>query len=257
MKISKTISLSNCFSSKFRSLVVALFILTPALCLGKGISEGTDYVKILEVENPVQSTEVIEYFSIGCKYCPPFKSMMENWYASQAKQIWYQRVPVILSLEGTGIAPSVNNARAYYIAQALKILPQAEPVLDKAVAEDNNALNTPEKIIAIFTEMGVSPEKVRMKYDSFEVRSNIRVAIALTDLLFLRTKHFSSDVTKPNLVDRKYLLANDPISQEMEHHGTGTPMLVINRKFKTNLRMANKDRERLFEIVNYLMKMDN
>ena len=256
MKISKTISLSNSLSSKFRSAVVALFVLIPTLCLGKGISEGTDYVKILEVENPAQSMEVIEFFSIGCKYCPPFKSMMEKWRAVDGKEISYRRVPVVLSLEGKGLSPSVNNARAYYIAQALKILPQAEPVLDKAVAEDKNALNTAEKITAIFTGMGVPPGKVKMKFDSFEVQSNIRVAIALTDLLFLRTKHFKSEVTKPYLVDRKYLLANDPISREIEHHGAGTPMLVINRKFKTNLRMAKGDESRLLQIVNHLIKKD-
>lgn len=60
--------------------------------------------------------------------------------------------------------------------------------MDKAVEEDKNALNTPEKITAIFTGMGVPPGKFKMKFDSFEVQSNIRVAIALTDLLFFKNK---------------------------------------------------------------------
>lgn len=37
------LSLSNALNSKFRSVVIALFVLIPVLCVGESISEGTHF----------------------------------------------------------------------------------------------------------------------------------------------------------------------------------------------------------------------
>lgn len=182
---------------------LALFGLAASAHAGQYL-EGTHYNTV----TPAQPTsvapgevEVLEFFFYGCPHCYAMEPHIETWLEHKSEKIKYIRVPASMN-------PTWQlMARAYYTAEALKVLDVMHPALfNEYHVQKNFRIAGSEDLIAkLFNEKaGISEEEFRKTFVSFSVVSKTKRAEALA---------------------KRYRL-------------TGVPAIVINGKYITDATMA-------------------
>lgn len=151
---------------------------------GAAYTEGKQYLvlpdaareqptaKALLASTPKNQVQLLAFFNYGCPVCNRIEPMMDRWYNEKKPLNIVQAVdvPVVWTHPGWD-----QNARAFYMAQALNILPKAQPALFKAIHEDHKDLSTREALQSFFmTELGIKPDQFDATYDSFDVRRKLK-----------------------------------------------------------------------------------
>ena len=197
-----------------RLLHVLLFTMT-SFVFADDFKAGEDY---LIIKNPTatQQPTVVEFFNYGCPACFHLEQFLEPWVKKHpASQLKFSRIPVVFHADWE------IYAKAYYIAAALDLLPQANEKFFQAIQVQHETLQNPQDMIQFFTkELKADPKLVQSSFDH---------AIGI-DM---------------QIKEGMMTLAQLEISQ--------IPTFLINGKYITNMSMA-KSPERLFNIIDHLIK---
>ena len=139
---------------------------------------------------------------------------MDQWVGTLNKTTAVERVPVVFKPDWE------LYAKAYYTAKTLALSDKLTPILFKSIQTDKMPLNTKPAMISFFTSHGVDKEIATSAFEN-------------SPTIDMRVKNGMA------------LMARYQIN--------AVPAFVINNKYKTDLQMAGSP-ERLFEIMNYLLK---
>lgn len=175
---------------------------------------GVDY-KVLEqpgaVDDPT-TVEVREFFWFGCPHCFQLESTLEQWRKTMPAGATFVRTPPALNEAWT------PHAHAYYVAEVLGKADEISVALFDALHVKKQNIRSEDDLATFFTRFGVSEEEFHQKYNSFAVRTKVRVAKSLA----------------------------------MGYQLHGVPGLVINGKYFVDLGLA-KSNPRMMDIVNFLI----
>lgn len=196
--------------------LVSFFLLLPTLLWAAPFTEGKDYQIVPQINTTLQlkPPAVVEFFSYGCPWCYQIEPNLLTWKASLGDKTQFQRIPVVFKPDWE------IYAKAYYTAKILALSEKVNPKLFKAIQEEKQPLSSNQAMIQFFVTQGVDKEIVTSAFEN-------------------------SPTIDMNVKNGLYLMSQYQIN--------AVPAFVINNKYKTNLELAGSP-ERLFEIMNYLLK---
>jgi len=133
---------------------------------GAELQPGKDF----ELINPPQPTErgkieVIEFFSYMCPHCDNIDPVVNKWTKTLAKDVLFQRVPVIFRPQWE--AP----ARLYYTLDALGELEKLHAAAFTAIHRERIDLMNEAGVINWAVKKGLDRKKFTDTYNSFAVQS--------------------------------------------------------------------------------------
>ena len=203
-----------------RQLAILVVLALPLAAVRAG--DDPDFVEGIEyraIRPPLPTTagpgqvEVTELFWYGCPHCYRLEPHLEKWVAGLPKDVVFRRVPALFR-------PVWKlHGAAYYTARLLGVADRIHRPLFDAIHKDRRPLNTPEALADFFAGHGVDREKFLAVFDSFAVRTRLAQA-------------------------EDYVRASGADS---------VPTLIVNGKYLTNASMNGGSRERLFEVLDYLL----
>ena len=196
-------------------------VLAGALCLVTGaasatveLQQGVNY-KLLQPAQPTSvgpgKVEVVEVFWYACGHCFMLEPKIEGW-ARAGKPAYVDLVLVPAMWNNT----LKTHARVFYTMQLLG-KQNLHPEIWREINMKGNRLDTPEAIEAFFTSRGVSKADFQKANQGFAIDSKLMRAEDL---------------------NRRYKI-------------TGTPTIVVNGKYITDVAMAGGE-DKLFEVINAL-----
>ncbi|GAA5315956.1 MAG: thiol:disulfide interchange protein DsbA [Candidatus Pelagadaptatus aseana] len=201
--------------------VFALIFSLAACAEGTGSSPAYKAgVHYAELEQPVRTIdpnkiEVTEVFWYGCGHCFRFEPMLHQWSAKLADDVVFRQSPAMWN------KTMQVHARAFYVAQALKVLDKVHQPLFTALNVERKSLATEQELASFFASHGVAEETFLKAYKSFGVTSQVKQADARA---------------------RSYKIS-------------GTPEVVINGKYRVSARMAGGQSEML-KVADYLIQKE-
>ena len=126
--------------------------------------EGAQYQRIdppqrVRPDTPDDRIEVTEMFLYACPHCYRLDPKLEAW-AKTRPEVVFRRVPAI-------IGPTwAEQARAYYLAEALGILDKAHPALFRSIHEQGKQYLNEFMVTQFLVSQGADPKKLREIYYS-------------------------------------------------------------------------------------------
>jgi thiol:disulfide interchange protein DsbA len=175
---------------------------------------GTHYNRLSPTQ-PTSSSpdkvEVAEIFWYGCPHCFTFDPYVRSWESTKADYVSFVRVPAVWN-------PLVRiHAQAFYTAEALGKGEEMHEPLFEEIHDNQNLLDTQEKIQAFFGKFGVDAATFKSTWESFAVHTKLQRADELS---------------------RRYKISS-------------VPTVVVNGKYTTDGGMAGSN-DALFELVDEL-----
>lgn len=205
------------------SVVVRLFGVLAAVWMlfagaasqaAESFKEGLDY-KVLEqpgsVDDPSR-VEVREFFWYGCPHCFQLESVLADWKKKMPAGVNFVRMPPALN------DAWIPHAHAYYIAESIGKVDEVSEALFDTLHVKKERIMTEDQLATFFTRFGMSEDDFRKLYNSFAIRTKVRMA-------------------KTTAVSYKL---------------TGVPAIVVNGKYLVEISSA-KSYPRMMEIVNFLV----
>lgn len=162
----------------FHALLVPLLWLSllgappPAHAAAERFHEGTQYQRIdppLPLDPQPGKIEVVELFFYACPHCRALDPKIRAWVESRP-DVDFRRIPAI-------IGPTwVDQARAYYMAEALGQLDRLHPALFQAIHEEGRQIYNEYAVIDFFVARGIDRQKVIELYRSPEIAARVSEA---------------------------------------------------------------------------------
>ena len=206
-----------------RYLLITLMLL-PAIAMAKALAPetnilpGIDYAIIQQnpdiPSKPQNKITVTEFFSYGCPWCYKLEPSLNSWVKQQPMIVSFNRVPVIFEKNWD------TYAKAYYISQALGITDKITPAMFNAIQEKNQEFSSPKELVKLFTEQGADEKFVINALDS--------------------SPTLDAQLKQSVILMRAYQI-------------TMVPTLVVNNEYRTDLKMAKGDNQRLLKIIDFLI----
>jgi thiol:disulfide interchange protein DsbA len=208
-----TKSLLAGFSRSF--MAVALLAAASAASAAIELKDGVNY-KLLQPSQPTNvapgKVEVVEVFWYACGHCYLLEPKLEAWDRAGRPSN-----AELVRLPATWNNMLKTHARVFYTMQLLG-RQNLHPEIWREINLKGNRLDTPQSIEAFFTSHGVSKADFQKAFSGFSVDSKIMQAEDL---------------------NRRYKI-------------TGTPTVVVNGKYVTDVGMAGSE-EKLFQVINALI----
>jgi len=179
------------------------------------LKEGVNY-KVLQPAQPTNvaagKVEVVEVFWYACGHCYLLEPKLEAWDRNGRPSS-----AQLVRLPATWNNLLKTHARVFYTAELLNKT-NLHPDIFREINLKGNRLDTPQAIEAFFTSRGVSKTDFQKAFAGFAVDNKIMKAEDL---------------------NRRYKI-------------TGTPTVVVNGKYVTDVSMAGSE-DKLFQVINALV----
>jgi thiol:disulfide interchange protein DsbA len=180
------------------------------------LEEGKNF-RVVTPPQPTLSgdkVEVMEIFWYGCPHCHHFEPFITKWLETLPADVAFRRFPAIFRENW------VPAARAFYTAEALGVSDKMHPALFKAIHEEQLELRSNEQWAEFFAGLGVSEADFLKAWDSIEVATKVREAMA-----------------------------------QVQNYGIeGVPAVIIGGKYQTSAGMEGVgDYDTLLKVVNALV----
>jgi thiol:disulfide interchange protein DsbA len=207
--------------SRFRQAIAAgvLLLAGTSAALALEIQQGVHY-KLLTPAQPTNvapgKVEVAEVFWYACGHCFLLEPRLEAW-DRKGRPANAQ----LVRLPATWNNTLKTHARLFYTMELLG-RQDLNPEIWREINVKRNMLATPDAIEAFFTSRGVSKADFNKAFAGFAVDSKIMKAEDL---------------------NRRYKI-------------TGTPTVVVNGKYVTDIGMAGGE-EQLFQVINALVARES
>ncbi|MCY3886052.1 MAG: thiol:disulfide interchange protein DsbA/DsbL [Gammaproteobacteria bacterium] len=164
-----------------------------------------------------ETIEVIEFFSYGCEHCYRFEVFIQDWLKTKASDVSFKREHVGWNSYWKTLA------RAFYVAEDLKLSPKIHNAMFKAIHDHGIVMNQERKLMTLFDNVeDVDPDTFKEKFWSDEVEERISDA---------KTK------------DRLWRIA-----------AHGTPCLVVGGEYLVDVQMVGGKKDELFPVVDFLIE---
>lgn len=164
-------------------------------------------------EQPSDQIEVLEFFSYTCPACEQWEGFIKNWLQRKAEDVVFVREHVIFS------QASIPLARAYYLAEDLKVLPKIHDRIFEAIHKFDIDLANEELLMKLFRNAAkVDNDTFKEKYWAQETQDRIK----------------------------------DGLRKVRKWQISATPTFVVGGKYVITTGSADKNPRKLFQIVDYL-----
>lgn len=203
-----------------KRVLLTLALLLPVAVYAAEFVAGKDYEIISGNDSPAAKAgkiNVTEFFSYGCPWCYRVEPSLTKWVQQENQRIHFSRIPVVFNKDWA------YYAKAYYLITLLNEESKFQPLLFKTIQTKQNALNNDESMIQFFVTNGMNKETVESAFkNSTTIDMHLNQGAALM-------AHF---------------------------HINGVPAVVVNGKYKTDLKMAQNE-QRFFKILAYLVQLSD
>lgn len=167
---------------RLRAAAFAAFGLFTLACSAQpapgAFKEGEHYRQVREVQAPVDPKRITveEFFWYGCNHCYNFEPKLEPWIETVAADVDFQRVPNSL-----GRPIGLLHSKAYYTAEALKLINPMHIKLFEAMHVRNLPLSSEAQIVGVFENHSpLMPEVIDNTLRGFAVDARVRRAETLS-----------------------------------------------------------------------------
>ena len=199
-------------------------IIAAALLLGSQLAmaqaepyqEGVHYFKIGQVPADTGSgtVEVTELFSYACSHCNTMEPYVQSWNQSKPDNVVFNRIGVAFGRKAWEMM-----ARAYITAEMLGIADETHVAMMDAIWKQGKQFRTLDELADFYSGFGVERSAFLANYQSFAADSTLRKSQRDVKLFGI----------------------------------TGTPSLVVNRKYRVQSSKDVKDFNAMLDVVDYLV----
>ena len=158
--------------------------------------------------------EVIEFFSYGCPLCYRFEKSIDKWMKKKSDNVTFTREHVIFNRR------SIPYAKAYYLAEDLKILPKIHMRFFREIHDREIDLTQDSALLKLFQTAG------KVDKGTFEDK-------------------FYSQETYDRVLDGH--------KQVRKFGVPSTPSLVVGERYLVTFTTAGRDLNKMFDIVDFLV----
>ena len=203
----------------FQKTIIALSLLFAsqlAMAQAGKYEEGKHY--FLLDQAPVQAAsdkiEVTEIFSYGCSHCNTFEPYMQSWKKSAAENVVLNRIPVTFGNRSWELL-----ARGYVTAEMMGIAEESHLAMMDAIWKQRKQFRDLDALAEFYSQFGVEQDAFKAHYQSFAADSQLRRG--------------QRDVITFGI--------------------SGTPSVVVNRKYRIVSSKDVPNYDIMLDIVNYLI----
>jgi len=181
--------------------------------------EGVHYFKInqLPADTGDNTVEVTELFSYGCSHCNTFEPYLKSWVETKPDNVKYNRIAVSFGRKAWEMM-----ARAYITAEMLGIEDESHMAMMDAIWKEGRQFRKLDDLAEFYTNFGVEKSAFLANYQSFAADSQLRKS--------------QRDVSLFGI--------------------TGTPSLVVNRKYRVQSSKDVKDFNAMLDVVDFLVSKE-
>ena len=182
--------------------------------------EGVHYFKIGQVpaDTGSDTVEVTELFSYGCSHCNTFEPYLESWNQSKPENVTYNRIAVAFGRRAWEMM-----ARAYITAEMLGIEDESHLAMMDAIWKERKQFRTVDELADFYTQFGIERSAFLANYQSFAADSQLRKSQRDVQLFGI----------------------------------TGTPSMVVNRKYRVTSSKAVGDFNAMLDVVDFLVSKES
>jgi len=201
-----------------KAILVLCLILGSQLTMAQQekYQEGVHYVKLAQAPAQTGSDviEVTEIFSYACSHCNTFEPYMQNWNKGKADNVKLTRIPVVFGRKAWEII-----ARGYIAAEMMGIVEESHIAMMDAIWKQGKQFRSMEDLADFYSGFGVERSAFIAHYQSFAADSLLRKS-----------------------------------QRDVQLFGvTGTPCLVVNRKYRVSSNKDVKDFDAMLDVVDFLV----
>lgn len=194
------------------SIATAIFAISGSAMAANFVA-GKDYTVlpnpgVVDVKGKI---EVREFFWYGCGHCFTLEPHMQAWLRKLPKDVNFVRTPAAMNTVWE------QNARGYYVAEALQIRRKIHLPLFHAIHDKGQQIFDQKSQAKFFVKYGVPEAKFNSLYNSFPI---------------------TAKVSKANQLAKQYQL-------------TGVPAVVVNGKY-----VVQGDDGKVVQVINYLVEKE-
>ena len=194
------------------SIATAIFAISGSAIAANFVA-GKDYTVlpnpgVVDVKGKI---EVREFFWYGCGHCFTLEPHMQAWLRKLPKDVNFVRTPAAMN------SVWEQNARGYYVAEALQIRRKIHLPLFHAIHDKGQQIFDQKSQAQFFVKYGVPEAKFNSLYNSFPI---------------------TAKVSKANQLAKQYQL-------------TGVPAVVVNGKY-----VVQGDDGKVVQVINYLVEKE-
>ena len=178
--------------------------------------EGVHYFKIGQVPADTDSgtVEVTELFSYACSHCNTMEPYLQSWNKTKAENVVFNRIAV-----GFGRRSWEMMARAYIAAEMMGIGEESHVAMMDAIWKQGKQFRNLSELANFYSEYGVEKDAFIAHYQSFAADSQLRKSQRDVQLFGI----------------------------------TGTPSLVVARKYRVTSSKDVRDFNAMLDVVDYLV----
>ena len=190
-----------------------------AMAQAEPYQEGVHYFKINQVpaDTGSDTVEVTELFSYACSHCNTFEPYLESWNETKPDNVKYNRIAVAFGRKAWEMM-----ARAYITAEMLGIEDESHMAMMDAIWKEGKQFRKLDDLADFYTSFGVEKSAFLANYQSFAADSQLRKS--------------QRDVSLFGI--------------------TGTPSLVVNRKYRVQSSKDVKDYNAMLDVVDFLVSKE-
>lgn len=205
-----------------RNVFLALSLLLAsqfALAQGEPYQEGVHYFKVDQVpaQNDSGMVEVTELFSYACSHCNTFEPYMQSWIKSKPENVKVNRIAVAFGRRAWEMM-----ARAYITADMLGIAEESHVAMMDAIWKQNKQFRNLDELADFYSGFGVERDAFLANFNSFAADSQLRKSQRDVQLFGI----------------------------------TGTPSMVVARKYRVSSNKDVKDFNAMLDVVDYLVEKE-
>ena len=190
-----------------------------AMAQAEPYQEGVHYFKIDQVPADTGSgtVEVTELFSYGCSHCNTFEPYLESWNQTKPDNVVFNRIPVAFGRKAWEMM-----ARAYITTEMLGIADDSHMAMMDAIWKEKRQFRTVDELADFYTGFGVEKSAFLSNFQSFAADSTLRKSQRDVQLFGI----------------------------------TGTPSMVVNRKYRVTSNKNVRGFNEMLDIVDYLVSKE-
>ncbi|MCB1634673.1 MAG: thiol:disulfide interchange protein DsbA/DsbL [Xanthomonadales bacterium] len=197
-------------------LALAILIAAPLVQAQALWHEGQNYFLVSPAQAPStgDKIEVLEVFSYACIHCANFEPHLAAWKKNKPDNVEVVMMPAAWN-------PAWEfYARAYYTAEALKVLDKTHQALFNALHIEHLQIRTVDDLTAFYAKYGVDPETFKQTASSFAVETKLKRSKELVPRMGVR----------------------------------GTPEIIVDGKYRFSVATAGGSEKAAFALLDFLIQ---
>ena len=181
--------------------------------------EGVHFFNINQVpaDTGTGTIEVTEIFSYACSHCNTFEPYLKSWAETKPDNVIFNRIGVAFGRKAWEMM-----ARAYITADMMGIADESHIAMMDAIWKERKQFRNLDELADFYSGFGVERDAFIANYQSFAADSQLRKTQRDVQLFGI----------------------------------TGTPSMVVNRKYRVTSNKNIKDFNAMLDVVDFLVSKE-